>query len=164
MMKCGGNPPLPARIARGGKKTEVIEMNERMKKEIERMNESELLQLLSLVKSEIEKRKKEKGVVKVHIETESFFDPRKHGHAYCAILRKNNEKIERKWINNAITIYDSKHKYYKRTWNFDAHEGDVIEARVACSWKNEYRKYYLIENKQQKEIKKEEAFRRVLEA
>jgi len=133
-------------------------------KEIEKMNEKELAELIEKARQILEQKKQARGIVKVHIETEKYFDPRKHGHAYCAFLRKNGDgKVEREWVNNANKIYmDNKNKYYQKIWDFDAHEGDVIEARVAGSWKNDYRDYYVVEGGEAKEISREEAFRRVL--
>ncbi len=132
-------------------------------KEMDEMSENELGILLARVKAALEQKKKENGKVRIRIETEENFDPRPHGHAYCAFLRRDDSgKIEREWVNNANTIYDSKHRCYHRVWDFEATEGDIIEARTAASWKNEYREYYTVRDGQQVEIEKEEAFNTLL--
>lgn len=113
-------------------------------KELSEMNFSELQELQKLISEEIQKRKlAEQKIVSVSFETCDYFDPRKHGGAYVAIVTNTNGKIERQFIELTNRTYDSKRKTYKAIWNVELPVGTKIEARLNDgSWKNEDRDYY----------------------
>jgi len=122
---------------------ENIKRREKMK-ELSEMNFSELQELQKLISEEIQKRKlAEQKIVSVSFETCDYFDPRKHGGAYVAIVTNTNGKIERQFIELTNRTYDSKRKTYKAIWNVELPVGTKIEARLNDgSWKNEDRDYY----------------------
>jgi len=71
---------------------------------------------------------------------EVTMDPRK-GFPYVARLVWRDGKVEREF-------YNLKREYGKKqvtVWgDFTAKDGDVIEMREGASWKNDYRKWYLV--------------------
>ena len=82
--------------------------------------------------------------VEVVLET-GLYDPRKHGHAYVAILRCKNGKLEREFVKRAATVRGRKGYHYIAVWRFKARVGEVLEARInPGSWRNEYRDYFLV--------------------
>lgn len=86
------------------------------------------------------------------------FDSRKHGHAYVAILSKLDGKLTREWIDNSGKLWDRKHKYYSTTFEFDAPDGTVLEARLTDgSWANDYREWYVVSDGALKEVEQRTA-------
>ena len=100
-------------------------------------------------------------MVRVNLKTDGYFDPRKQGHAYVAIIRRDESgKVRRDFINNVNRVWDRKRKRYIAEWEFDVQVGTVIEARLSASWRNDYRCYYAVEEDGLKAISKEEALLR----
>ena len=130
------------------------EIGERLKS----MTQEELEGLLLAVQEELARRKPA-DLVAVRLETEGWFDPRKHGHAYVAFIKRNEAgKIEREFVNRTNIVYDRKGRAYKAEWIFEAPIGAVLEARLyEGSWKNECRGYYRVTKDGLVDITQEEA-------
>lgn len=124
----------------------------------ETLSDDELIQLQKAIEEEIKKRKQGKNLVTVALETEERFDPRKHGHAYVAVIELVDGKPVRKFIDYTMRAWDSKRKTYKARWEFDAPVGTKIEARLAVSWKNDHRNYYIVSENGLQETTREEVF------
>jgi hypothetical protein len=96
--------------------------------------------------------------VRVILETEGWFDKRKHGHAYVALLEVKEGKVTRNFLRPARRIWDSRRKSYMARWEFDAPVGARIEARLdEGSWKNERRSYFEVTPQGLKAINRLEA-------
>lgn len=106
----------------------------------------ELKALSAAVAEEMERRLRAGEGVEVVLETDGWYDPRKNGPAYVAIIRdKPGGGIEREFMDPVQKVYDSKRRSYRARWVFRAVPGTRIEARIrAGSWKNEYRSYYIV--------------------
>ena len=75
----------------------------------------ELNNLLEQVNLEIQLRKDKYNFT---LETESNFEPQKHGHAYVALvfISLETNKTERKFIEGDNRLWDSKHKCYSQVF------------------------------------------------
>jgi len=126
-------------------------------KDLKEMTVDELRELIALAEERI--RELTAGKVRCFFETHRDYDPRKHGHAYVAIVkgRGADGKIIREFLNNCQRVYDSKHKYYTARWEVDLPVGTKIEARLEeGSWKNERRSYYIITEEGPEEVDRKE--------
>jgi len=124
--------------------------------ELKEMTIEELEELKAKIIEEINRRKAAKRVFV--LETPKSFDPRKQGHAYVCFLKYEGGKFEREFIPPSLKVWDTKHKTYIAKWEFEASEGDIIEARLSASWRNDYRRYYVVEKGELVEIDSVEAF------
>ncbi len=115
-------------------------------KNLKEMTLDELMELQEAVAKEIQTRKlTEQKLVSVKFETCDYFDPRKHGGAYVAIVKNENGKVNRLFLDVTNKVYDSKRKTYKAIWIADLPVGTKIEARLNDgSWKNEDRDYFIV--------------------
>lgn len=98
----------------------------------------------AIVEQTIAEKKKANGKVSLVIETQVWCSPREHGHFYVAEITRENGKIKRNFISGFKRIYDNEHYKYKVRWTFDGYEGMKLEARLSGSWKNDYRRYYIV--------------------
>lgn len=126
---------------------------------LDEMGVEELERLKEAIEKELEKRRaRDDGMVWVELETDGWFDRRKHGNAYVAIVKRGEDgKIQREFIEWTDRVWDSKHKYYKARWVFKAPVGAKIEARLTDgSWKNDYKSYFIVKEDGLEEVSRED--------
>ena len=82
----------------------------------------------------------------VRLSTDNSFDPRKHGHAYVAVLTMGEgRKVNREFVQGGSRRWDTKRKTYSQDWEFTVPVGTVLECRLTDgSWKNDYRVWYVV--------------------
>lgn len=123
---------------------------EEIKEQVKDLSEEELNELLEFIKK-IKDEKAEKVILK--LETDGWFDRRKHGSAYVAKLSLRDGKIEREFIPFTFREWDTKGKYYRAEWEIEVKDGEVYEARLTDgSWKNDYKEWFVIENGEKRDL------------
>lgn len=114
--------------------------------EIKNLSKEELEQLTEQIRIELKSREEHAQLVHIVLDTDGYYDSRKHGGAYAAVITSESGKTKRDFIERTSIAYDSKHKYYKARFEADLPVGAKIEARLSDgSWKNESRSYYVVE-------------------
>lgn len=115
--------------------------------ELQSLSDEELADSAHKIVAEQQRRRAQRGLCPVRLETVPAFDPRKHGHAYVAVLvPRSNGKIDREFLDGDARQWDTKRKYYFRAWNVTVPAGTVLEARLNDgSWKNDYRDWYRVD-------------------
>ena len=85
----------------------------------------------------------------VNVKWESAWtDPRKHGKPFFAVLSIDKEG-KTKWNFVDGEMYrSSNQKEYKLEIETTLPEGSVIDCREGSSWKNDYRRYYIVDRKE----------------
>ncbi|WP_157109874.1 hypothetical protein [Thermanaeromonas toyohensis] len=106
----------------------------------------ELKALSAAVAEEIKRRLRVGEGIEIVLETDGWYDPRKNGGAYVAIVRdRPGGGVEREFVDPVQKVYDSKRRKYRAKWVFRALPGTRIEARIRSgSWRNEHRDYYVV--------------------